>query len=404
MKTVNIITSHFAPEVTAAAFRIESLAGTLAGDCRVNVFALTEAGKKSVEKYVQLSDNIFVHYVNLPSFPKSKFILRAIFETIYSFLLVRKASRYKADVTIATSPFMFVLPATVVFGRNGKLIADIRDLTWCYLPQKRFFERAIKKAVQTIMAWCIKKFDHVMVTNFSEKQWVEKNAGVKAGNISMISNGISRSRHEILSKLKIHDHQDQFIITYVGNVGKGQDLSLMIKAVSGMEKTRLNIIGEGIELKQSMKLASELNADNVIFHGKLNWKRILPVYQSSSVLFATLRPEFYSAVPSKLFEYLSTGLPLIYQGEGEARNVLVGFENVYLTSDNQEEKLKQLIFYLQNSEKVISEFNKRKIEASYIREDINKGLLDLLKVIESQNEYMEEQADEIPSELSKAAS
>ena len=83
-------------------------------------------------------------------------------------------------------------------------------------------------------------------------------------------------------------------------------------------------------------------------------------------------------MPSKLYEYLSTGKYIIYGGQGVASATLSKFENVSLIQPCSVEILKQEI------EKVLSEFNsslsasnREKIQAQYIRDVTVKYLISL---------------------------
>jgi len=110
----------------------------------------------------------------------------------------------------------------------------------------------------------------------------------------------------------------------------------------------------------------------------LNWENVLPYYQRTSVLFARLDDNYRSAIPSKLFEYLSTGLPVIYCGEGEASRLLKQFDQTTVLKSNDERGLKRAILKLKTMESTISEENREQIERKYIRELINMKIDDVI--------------------------
>ncbi|MCX6275603.1 MAG: hypothetical protein NTV09_10405 [Bacteroidetes bacterium] len=55
MATINVVTSHFSPEITAASHRMDALVDALAVHHTVNVFALTEIGKPAASKTISES-------------------------------------------------------------------------------------------------------------------------------------------------------------------------------------------------------------------------------------------------------------------------------------------------------------------------------------------------------------
>ncbi len=250
MKIINVITPHFTPEITAAAHRLDAVVNSLSSEYKVNVFTLTERGRKTKQKEAQVADNVTVFSINLPRYTKSLFFIRALFELYYSIKLCRKAAKTYADVTLVTSPYMFLIPAAILFAGNGKKIADVRDLVWCYLPKKNWFQLFVRNNFERLVGRYIAAYDHVTVTNVTEKNWLLRHTQVHPEKIRILSNGISAERFERLTALKYHGKTSPFVITYVGNIGNGQDLQPLFEAVKVMKDVKLNIIGDGIEFKK----------------------------------------------------------------------------------------------------------------------------------------------------------
>lgn len=378
MKVINVITPHFPPEVTAAAHRLEALVGTLGTDYKVNVFTLTEIGENANTKEVQLNDNITIYYTNLPRYNKSLFFIRAIFECVYAFRIAFKAARKRADLTLATTPYMFLIPAVILAGSKSRKIMDVRDLVWCYLPEKNMVQRLVKAGFTRMVRYFLGKYDFITVTNSSEEQWVRREAFVPEHKVRIISNGISEDKFKRLSTIKYSQPENPFVITYIGNIGNGQDLNPILEAVKGISDIKLNLIGDGIELEDFKRKVKTENLRNVRLHGKLKWSRLLPFYQTSTILFARLGKNYQSAIPSKLFEYLSTGLPVIFSGSGEAAKLLRQFENTFVLESEDPAALRQLILQIKTLPLTRSFENILKIEDLFIRERINQNLIPVI--------------------------
>lgn len=378
MKTVNIVTPHFTPEITAAAHRLDAFVRTLSAEYRVHVFTLTEIGVKAPQKTVYLSDQVTVHYLDLPKYDKGNFLIRGIMEWIWSVRLVKKASQSESDVTIVTAPYMFLIVTAVLFGRGTPLIADVRDLVWCYLPEKNIFQRRIKKIFTNTISRFLARYNHILVTNPSEEEWILENTRVKNADISIISNGISKEKFDLITSIKYFQPDEPVTITYIGNIGNGQDLGQIIEVVKEMPDVKLNMIGEGIELEKFRKHIRSLGLRNIRLYGKLRWKRLLPFYQTSTILFARLGENYRSAIPSKIYEYLSTGLPVIFHGSGAAADFIKQFENTFLLESESPQDLKQLIRYITTIPLSRSFENILRMEDRFIRENINMGLFPVL--------------------------
>ena len=129
------------------------------------------------------------------------------------------------------------------------------------------------------------------------------------------------------------------------------------------------------EFKRKVKTE---NLRNVRLHGKLKWSRLLPFYQTSTILFARLGKNYQSAIPSKLFEYLSTGLPIIFSGSGEAAKLLKQFENTFVLESEDPAALRQLILQIKSLPLTRSFENILKTEELFIRERINQNLLPVI--------------------------
>lgn len=90
---------------------------------------------------------------------------------------------------------------------------------------------------------------------------------------------------------------------------------------------QINIVGEGNKYKELKEYARQHQINNITFFGKVHRDKIIDFYRNSSVLFAQLDEKFKAAMPSKLYEYASTGLPIIYAGLGVARDFVDRLEN-----------------------------------------------------------------------------
>lgn len=371
MATINVVTSHFSPEITAASHRMDALVDALAVHHTVNVFALTEIGKPAASKTISESERVTIHYLDLPKYKKASLFFRTFYEIWYSFKLVRLAKRTVADVTIVTSPFMFLIPAVILFGGNSEKIADVRDLTWRYIPANFIVHRGFRFLFTRMIKFFLPKFDWITVTNSSERKWISENTKVDKERISILSNGISKEKFETLINLEYKPDVTPFTITYVGNIGNGQNLHSLLRVVEKIDGIRLVMIGNGNDYELFKKQVKKKRVDNIYFTGKLNWENVLPYYQHTSVLFARLDENYSSAIPSKLFEYLSTGLPIIYCGEGEAARLLKQFSQTFILGSNDEKGLKDAILKLKVLGSEIAEENRDQIERKYIREMIN---------------------------------
>jgi glycosyltransferase involved in cell wall biosynthesis len=260
----------------------------------------------------------------------------------------------------------------VGFGIKGKKILDIRDLVWEYIAEKSFVKKIIKKIFRIIMKSGIKKFDQIIVTNDREKKLLEEK--YIARKIDIVPNGISLERYEKLSKIENKLNTHPFTVTYLGNIGFAHNLKLLVSVAKELPDINFVIIGDGMELQDIKTYASKNEISNVHFTGKLDWNEIKPYYEESSVLYAQLQKRLPSAMPSKLFEYASTGLPIIYGGTGHAVSFVNKLEQSMVIEPDDFSALKNAIEEMQDKTLKISEQNRILVKDNYLREASSKKL------------------------------
>ena len=357
-KRINIITPHFTPENTAASHRMESAARVLSASFDVNVFTLTERGKKARATTEMWNDNLHVHYLYMPDYPKGLYIIRALMEWVYARKLVRFSNTVECDLVLFTSPFMFLLNAVAKLCKCRMIVADIRDIVWHYLPEKNILNKKIKQVVTKSVHASFEKFSAMTVTNQSEKEWLLSNANVRKEKIRVIPNGLSEDKFRFLQTVRYSKPKKDFIISYIGNI-------------------KLNLIGDGNARECIQKYLLEEDVRNVFIPGKLRWARIIPYYQSSSILYSGLKPEFDTAIPSKIYEYLSTGLPILFLGKGATVSLLENFDNIYSLDEYTEEGLKKAIAKIRYDKPANSLPNTLAIGENFIREKISQNFVEL---------------------------
>jgi glycosyltransferase involved in cell wall biosynthesis len=111
--------------------------------------------------------------------------------------------------------------------------------------------------------------------------------------------------------------------TFAGNVGKVQNLEILLRAFSQVE-TRIptahfHIFGDGSHLEALKHLAASLSLRNVAFWGRKPSSQIADYLARSDVLVLSLTrdPVLSLTVPAKFQAYLSMGKPILSAIDGE---------------------------------------------------------------------------------------
>ena len=363
---------------SACSNRIRAFCSVLnQNNIRVTIFTLSESIK---EKPNSTSDLLEVKVIKNDKASPQGFLKRFINELILSFKLIHHSSKEICDLQIVSSPFMGLIITTLFSKHLRKTHLDIRDLVWDYLPSNSYTDKLKKFLISFIMINSLKSYSSISCTNENERSYLEKKLSKKLNKINIIkvSNGIDRSRFKSLSSLKYKNNtNEKKIVTYIGNVGLAQRLDSLIATADLLPNYDFYVVGDGNDLERIKNLSINALNGNFFIKGSMDFFEILDIYEKSDILFAQLSSEFSSAIPSKLYEYLSTGKPLVYGGVGSAKDFLSKFENNIVCNPCIPADICSSIKKINCYDFQISQSNIKQIHNNYIREDCCKKLLDL---------------------------
>ena len=116
-------------------------------------------------------------------------------------------------------------------------------------------------------------------------------------------------------------------LMFAGNVGAAQSIDTIIKAAAltkDIENLRWHIVGEGSELENMKRLAEELNASSVIFHGRKPLEEMAKYYSMADAMLVTMKdsPIISYTLPGKVQTYMAAGKPIIGAINGETQNLI----------------------------------------------------------------------------------
>ena len=116
-------------------------------------------------------------------------------------------------------------------------------------------------------------------------------------------------------------------LTFAGNIGAAQSVETIIKAAAELKdcrQLRFNIVGDGSSLEGCKNLAAELEADNVIFHGRKSLEEMPELYRQADAMLVTLSddPLISKTLPGKVQTYMAAGKPIIGAINGETAEVI----------------------------------------------------------------------------------
>jgi glycosyltransferase involved in cell wall biosynthesis len=119
--------------------------------------------------------------------------------------------------------------------------------------------------------------------------------------------------------------EGRFVVGFLGTLGMAHGLESALEAAQLLqdEPVSLLLVGGGAERMRLMEMAAAKGLDNVVFVER-QLKEAMPRYWSlcdASLVQLRDSPLFAGVIPSKIFESMAMGLPILYAvpaGEGSA--------------------------------------------------------------------------------------
>lgn len=238
----------------------------------------------------------------------------------------------KRDVVFASSPPIFFVFGAMLASKIKRtaFVADIRDL-W---PDSAREVEAV--ASSRLLKWG-GRLEKAIYNNASRlftisaglKNTIESRGG--KGKTEVIYNG-SVDDFVVWNKDKTalraaFGWEGKLVITYAGIIGLGQNLLALVPELSLLasdDNLLFNFIGDGPQKQILEDMVRRNDLRNVRFQKHLPLEQAIDYICSSDIMLVILRESdlFKSAIPSKFFDSMAAGKPVISNVDGEMRQIL----------------------------------------------------------------------------------
>lgn len=355
-----IVTERFFPEVGAAPSRLTNMAqGLVEKGIEVDVLTSLPNYPKG-EIYEGYKGKVYckesVHgcrvyrYWTYATVSKSP-IKRALNMLVFSMLLWFFAFKFRKcrgyDVVIIQTPSLFVATSSMLLFKKiyrKKCILNVSDI-W---PSTAVDMGAMKEGSKAykVMSWC-------------ERFLYRNSDGIlgQSGEIlSHISNFKSTDKVFLYRNLQRYDlatprlaaHRP-FKVVYAGLLGYAQDILSIIQNVDfnklGVE---FHIVGGGGQFEAISQYVSSHESLNVFMHGPVPKEQMPEYYAQYDAAIVPLAVPIYGAFPSKVYDVLPFGLPVLFCGTGEGADFVIKHNVGYVANSGDHGALAENIAVLSN--------------------------------------------------------
>lgn len=333
MKSITIATSYYHPETGAAAKRLTAIAEYLAEHgWSVTVVTLLPnypqnkiyAGFDGPTPRQSSENGVTVIRLRPWIVPKANLVLRLLSETLFSLQVAAHILRHKTAVVLTSTPYMFLGPLGLASSRlrGAKFVWDVRDLVWQYVKAIGKRSYGLDALLERLMKFTARKADALVTATNGQLPYFEKRPEYSL----VVPNGLSDSMLAELAKAAPTSlfGQSPTKVLYAGLLGYAQGLTTLIRTAHLLPNIELRLVGDGPERALLEAEARALGLSNVQFEGYVSFNELIAHYAWADILVAHLRdnPVFDIAQPSKLWEYMATGKPVIYAGKGESVSLI----------------------------------------------------------------------------------
>nr|WP_315026714.1 glycosyltransferase family 4 protein [uncultured Chryseobacterium sp.] len=346
MKNLWIATELFYPEETSTSFILTKIANRLSNKYNVKVVCgdpVYDKQKKSDN--FTLHSNVFVHRIKGFGGNKNSLVsrsLRFIFLSLSIFFYLWKNVKKGEKVFIVTNPApLIVLISILKKFKKIELIILVHDV----FPENTIPAGIIKsekslpyKILRSIFDKAYSNADQLITLGRDMQKVIE--GKIKRYNnrskIEIIENWGDTESIYPLSKEKVFSDEspikDKIIFQYAGNVGRVQGLLELLEIIKKVNNKKLAFyfVGEGAVKQSMLEYVDENQLENVYFDGAYSREDQLSVLNKADISFVSLAPKMFGlGVPSKTYNILAAGKPILYIGEKESEiDLLVEEENI----------------------------------------------------------------------------
>ncbi|MDX2369982.1 MAG: glycosyltransferase family 4 protein [Colwellia sp.] len=302
----------------------------------------------------------------------------------------------KVDVVVATSPQFF----TAISGwalsavKRNKFVFELRDIWPASITAVGAMkDSSVIKLLEKLEMFLYHRADAIVSVTYSfKKELIER--GVDGEKISVVLNGVDLSKYQPaqcknIAFVKEYQLDEKFVVGYVGTHGMAHALEHVIDAAEYL-KSHENILfifaGGGAAKDKLVELVKQKQLTNVIFIPRQPKNNMPALWSLCDVSLISLRDAalFKTVIPSKIFESMGMGLPILAAiPQGEASDIIESANAGVICSPENGKALAEEIIKLVSSKGLMEDFKASSLAAAtqFDRKKLAKLMLDNLRDI-----------------------
>jgi glycosyltransferase involved in cell wall biosynthesis len=234
------------------------------------------------------------------------------------------------DILIVESPplFLAISGFALSTAKGARLVFNVSDL-W---PASALELGVIRRGLSYRLASLLERFAYKnadLVSGQSRGIVEDIQSRQPKARVCLFSNSVDTAdfspekRSESLRRE--YAGPDEMLVTYAGLHGLAQGLHQVLDTAADLGRdsgVRFLLVGDGPEKADLMARARAERLSHVTFRPAVAAAEVPVLLASSDVILVPLRTALTGAVPSKLYEAMASGRPVVVSADGEAKRIV----------------------------------------------------------------------------------
>jgi glycosyltransferase involved in cell wall biosynthesis len=229
-------------------------------------------------------------------------------------------------IVVSTPPITMALPALVAkLFHRAALVADVRDVFPEIAIEMGEWKRdgRVARAVGFVADLLYRASRYVVsVTASARREIVAR--GVAAEKVLLAPNGFDAVAIEDAVR-PYEPAPGEMTVMYIGNMGLAAGLDVVLDAAATLASDPrfvFVLIGDGADAGRLRERVDREGLHNVKMLGVLPRTAAMSALQEADVCVVPLRGNIKGSLPTKLFDALSVGCPVVVSAQGEAQRIV----------------------------------------------------------------------------------
>jgi glycosyltransferase involved in cell wall biosynthesis len=251
------------------------------------------------------------------TFPRLVSMATFAFMVLGAFPLIRKR---KPDYVFVESPPLPLAFSALIMARaaGAKLVMNVSDLWPLSAKELGAIEDGyLYRCIEFVEKLVYKK---AYLCTGQSQEIVEYISARNADRVHLFRNGVDSKR--FVNAARNGDHS-KIRLVYAGLLGVAQGLLPICRNVRFSDlRVEFHIYGAGAERQQIEDFIVQNPDSGIFLHPPVPREQISAIMSQFDGALIPLAKRIYGAVPSKIYEAMAAGLPIIFSGEGEAAQII----------------------------------------------------------------------------------